>query len=111
MRINITKWLMVIGILVLSGLWASTANAQCTDAWVTQAIREVKGRGPSGSGGECNIKRYGNGSWSGYPDLKNKVWSAFAGVIGAYPEDDFGNVPSLSRQIEKCAHTRSRSRT
>jgi hypothetical protein len=51
----------------------------CRDAWVTQAVTEVRGRRPQGYGdtGECNYRNYGGGSWSGYPDLKQKVQLAF----------------------------------
>ncbi|MES2392063.1 MAG: hypothetical protein V4555_10510, partial [Acidobacteriota bacterium] len=51
----------------------------CRDAWVTQAVTEVRGRRPQGYGdtGECNYRSYGGGSWSSYPDLKLKVQTAF----------------------------------
>ena len=50
----------------------------CGDAWVTRAVKEVTGHAPNGSGssGECSIQRYGNGSWSSYPDLVAKVRAA-----------------------------------
>lgn len=57
----------------------SSSAAQCKDPWVTQAVHEVMHRAPNGSGnaGECNIKRYGNGHWSSYPDLVSKVKQRF----------------------------------
>lgn len=57
-----------------------SAEAQCADAWVTRAIQEVKGRAPQGSGnsGECNIDRYGAGSWTDYQDLKTRVRTSYA---------------------------------
>ncbi|MBC7623359.1 MAG: hypothetical protein H7232_08240 [Aeromicrobium sp.] len=52
----------------------------CSDKWVTTAVWEVKGRKPLGSGntGECENRRYGNGSWTGYSDLVQKVRAADA---------------------------------
>jgi hypothetical protein len=65
--------------LVLS---APAAHAQCRDAWVTQAVKEVMDRAPQGSAdlGECNFRNYGGGSWSSYPDLKQKVINVFNGT-------------------------------
>ncbi len=56
-------------------LFSAPAAAQCADPWVTQAVQEVTGRTPRGSGqtGECNIKNYNAGSWSSYSDLKTYV--------------------------------------
>lgn len=68
-----------------NGSWSSYADLQhkiraaaaagCRDPWVSSAIREVLGRHPVGfaNANECNISLYGNGSWSSYADLKNKV--------------------------------------
>lgn len=52
---------------------------QCRDPWVTQAVRQVQGREPSGQGelGECNIMLYGNGRWSSYQDLLAKVQARY----------------------------------
>lgn len=70
------KKLFTLGLLALAG----AANAgTCQDPWVTQAVTEVTKRAPNGSGssGECDIKRYGGGRWSSYPDLVSKVKVAF----------------------------------
>jgi hypothetical protein len=59
---------------------SSAASAgQCRDPWVTQAITQITGHAPRGSGEslDCNIKLYGNGSWSSYPDLVNKVKASY----------------------------------
>ena len=76
----------LLALIASAGFFSVPANAQiriysgeCRDPWVTQAIQEVVGRKPRGDGneGECEIQRYGNGSWSNYPDLVNKVRDGF----------------------------------
>jgi hypothetical protein len=64
--------------------FAAPAFAQCRDPWVSQAVREVQGRPANGTGelGECNIKLYGNGSWSSYPDLLGKVRARYPRMGG-----------------------------
>lgn len=64
------------------GMQASAAGV-CRDPWVTRAVTQVMGRAPQGSGesGECNIHRYGGGSWSSYDDLVHKVQVAFGMVV------------------------------
>ena len=51
----------------------------CRDAWVTQAVQQVTGHAPNGSyeSGDCNIHNYGDGHWSSYSDLVNKVHAHF----------------------------------
>jgi len=58
---------------------AVQASGSCRDPWVTQAIQQVVGRAPQGSGdtGECDYHRYGGGSWTTYNDLVQKVSAAF----------------------------------
>ena len=66
--------LSVLGALV--GLLAASAvQAQCRDPWLTDAIRSVHKRGPTGAGeaGECNIKLYNNGSWANKNELIGHV--------------------------------------
>ncbi len=84
------KFIAIFAFIFICAGVGTIAKAQCTDTWVTQAITELRGRGPIGSGntGECNIYKYGNGSWSSYQDLKDKVWAANAGVIAADYEND-----------------------
>lgn len=86
------KLFSIVLLTAASAAVAAPAFAgQCRDPWVTQAVREVTGRESAGQGefGECNIKLYGNGSWSSYPDLLGKVraryprMGAAAGVAGA----------------------------
>ena len=75
---------ITLGIVVTSSIFGVVeyAKAQytgsCNDVWVTNAIKEEYGRNPRGVGrrGECNILLYGNGRWSSYNDLKNKVRAA-----------------------------------
>ncbi len=64
-----------------------TAAGVCHDPWVTNAVRQVMGRAPAGSGnsGECNIYRYGAGHWSSYNDLVHKVMVAFGRVPASRP--------------------------
>jgi len=56
------------------------AAGPCSDPWVSRAVLEVVGRPARGQGGEgeCDIRRYGGGSWKNYPDLVEKVRQAFA---------------------------------
>lgn len=80
--------LLSIGLLAAAvSALAAPAFAQCRDPWVSQAVREVQGRPANGSGelGECNIKLYGNGSWSSYPDLLNKVRARYPRMGGGAP--------------------------
>ena len=55
----------------------NTAATPCRDPWVSQAVREVAGREPYGSGeiGECNIQLYG-ARWGSYDELKGYVRQA-----------------------------------
>lgn len=57
----------------------SYSNGVCRDPWITGAVSKVMNRPPRGRGelGECDMYRYGSGSWSSYTDLLNKVRSAF----------------------------------
>ena len=63
----------------------SAAAGQCSDPWVNQAVQQVTGHAPNGSGGygDCNIQNYGGGHWSSYPDLVNKVRAHFASATAA----------------------------
>jgi hypothetical protein len=60
---------------------SSPAAAQCRDPWISQAIREVTGRAPNGSGesGECRYTQYGGGQWGSYAQLKGYVQNALGG--------------------------------
>lgn len=90
-----------LGLFAIMTFGSIAANAQCSDAWVSQAINELKGRGPFGSGnsGECRIQNYGGGSWTSYQDLKNKVWAASAGVIAtAYENEPYSTRLCLDTQ-------------
>ncbi|MES2392064.1 MAG: RICIN domain-containing protein [Acidobacteriota bacterium] len=63
-------------------LSAPKAHAQCRDAWVTQAVKEVMDRPAVGSADlqECNYRNYNGGSWRSYPELKQYVANAFTGI-------------------------------
>ncbi len=55
------------------------AQAQsCRDPWVTELVTQEYKRAPHGSGetGECNIKRYNNGTWANKDKLREYVRSA-----------------------------------
>jgi hypothetical protein len=75
------KFAILGGATLLAALALSTTASagQCRDPWVTQAITQLTGHAPRGSGEslDCNIKLYGNGSWSSYPDLLNKVRASY----------------------------------
>jgi hypothetical protein len=75
---------LVLAIAVAAGstaFFSTPAAAQCRDPWITQAIREVTGRAPRGSGetGECTYTQYGGGRWGSYPELKGYVQSRLGG--------------------------------
>lgn len=59
----------------LIALAEPAAAGQCRDPWITQAIREVTGRWPSGDyeSGECTYTQYGGGHWNSYAQLKGYV--------------------------------------
>lgn len=50
-------------------------RAPCRDPWVNIAIRELRGRAPSGQheSGECNVRLYNGASWGSYAELKGYV--------------------------------------
>lgn len=85
---------------VAAGAFAAPAFAQCRDPWVSQAVREVQGRPANGTGelGECNIKLYGNGVWSSYPDLLSKVRARYPrmGGTGAVNQPRPGFAPGVN---------------
>ena len=78
---------------------------ECRDPWVTQAIREVTGSAPTGSGesGDCYIGNYNGGSWGGYEELVGYVRAAlvpgFKIAIGSYCLDASGSTAT----IEDCS--------
>lgn len=77
---------------------------QCSDPWINQAIKELIGRDPKGSGkiGECNPYNYGNGSWGDYNDFKNKVKaSIFNNDPAAKSVQCFGGEGSGCEALEK----------
>lgn len=61
------------------GVAAPEAQAQCNqcgDVWINELFKSVHGRCPNGSGknvGECDINRYGGGSWSSKQQLENFI--------------------------------------
>ncbi|HEX2852121.1 MAG TPA: hypothetical protein VHO24_02705 [Opitutaceae bacterium] len=73
------SFLLLAGI-ALSSFTVPVFAAQ--DPWIGQAFREVLGRAPSGA--EWNIQNYGNGQWSSYNDLLNKVRVRMKGQGAAY---------------------------
>ena len=68
--------LVLAGVLGAVSLAPAPAQAgTCRDPWINNAYRDTGLGQPSGNDnrGECNVKLYGNGSWSSYDDLKDKV--------------------------------------
>lgn len=61
---------------------AVPAFGQAHDPWIGKAFQEVLGRAPTAN--EWNIKNYGNGQWSSYNDLLNKVRVRMTGQGAAY---------------------------
>jgi hypothetical protein len=80
--------------LILGPLLAAISSparaGESTDTWVTSAVRAVTGRYPdsSGSSGDCSPDYYGRnlgqGHWSSYQDLLNKVRVKKTGGGAAY---------------------------
>ena len=62
-----------------AALSTAASAGECRDPWVTTAIYELTGHKPRGSGEtlDCNIKLYGGGQWSSYPDLFAKVKASY----------------------------------
>lgn len=75
------KLVIIGGATLFAALALSTAASagECRDPWVTTAIYELTGHKPRGAGEslDCNVKLYGNGSWSSYPDLFAKVKASY----------------------------------
>lgn len=49
---------------------------QCGDPWINELFKKAHGRCPTGSGknvGECDISRYGGGSWSSKTQLEGYI--------------------------------------
>jgi hypothetical protein len=100
------RWICAFAVAATAAI-AKPAQAQCTDPWITQAIRELWGRTPSGSGGtgECAIGLYGGGSWSSYTELKNLVMSSkFCGDpwVGEAVYLQYGRRPVGSASVGEC---------
>jgi hypothetical protein len=55
-------------------------STPCRDPWVSAAVAEILKRPASGRADleECDITRYGQGRWSSYDDLYNKVRAAYS---------------------------------
>ena len=110
------SWLCAIALMAAGSIGAESAGAQtrfaayapCRDPWVTSAVMEVTGtivnettrRRSAGYGdtGECNVRLYGNGSWSSYVDLVNKVRSNMNGRQQGVCRDSY--VTSAVRQVK-----------
>lgn len=75
MKARIVRKQLLVSSALVGLLAASAVQAQCRDAWVTDAIRAVHSRAPSGAGeaGECNVKLYNNGSWASKNELIGHV--------------------------------------
>jgi len=79
----------------------SAIAGQCGDPWVNQAVQQVTGHAPNGSGGygDCNIQNYGGGHWSSYQDLVNKVRAHFGGATAASGNCQDAWVTSAIKQV------------
>ena len=110
------SWLGAAALIAAVAANAGNAGAQtnvaayspCRDAWVTSAFMDVTGsvvnettrRKPAGYGdtGECNVRLYGNGSWSSYNDLVSKVRASINGRMQGVCRDSY--VTSAVRQVK-----------
>lgn len=70
---------------------AAPYSGNCNDPWVTKVIYELIGRAPVGDAnrGECYVYLYGNGVWSSYDDLKNKVRASLFNKNGKFSAMNF----------------------
>lgn len=102
-------------ILAVAALATLPALAgSCRDPWINNAYRDLGLGVPNGQDnrGECNVKLYGNGSWSGYEDLKGKVRTYkslfYAGgscrdsLIGKAYGDLYGRLPNGQAESGEC---------
>ena len=69
------KFLTAGGLLAICATASHAQAGVCKDPWITQAFHQLYNRAPAGSGatGECDITRSGNGHWSSYQDLEQKI--------------------------------------
>ncbi|HEX7889242.1 MAG TPA: hypothetical protein VF522_07795 [Ramlibacter sp.] len=102
---------------------AGSAHAgRCQDPWLTKAFEEVHGRAPYDSGtiGECDPRRYGNGHWGNHADLLAKVRAEAAKPPATReqvvrPNDQFAaqarydqkRYPEAQRALNQCANFRN----
>ena len=75
---NVPTLLKSVILLPASLAFSAMAHGQagvCKDPWITQAFHQMHNRAPLGSGstGECDITRYGNGHWTTFADLEQKI--------------------------------------
>lgn len=112
---------VILGFAALA-VAGSVQAGRCQDPWVTKAFEEVHGRAPYDSGtiGECDIRRYGNGHWSSYADLVSKVRAERAKPPAqreevVRPNDQFAaqaryeqkRYPEAQRALNECASFRN----
>ena len=111
--------LLALAAVAASG---SASAGRCQDPWLTKAFEEVRGRAPYDSGtiGECDPRRYGNGRWSSYGDLVAKVRAEAAKPPATReevvrPNDQFAaqarydqkRYPEAQRALNQCANFRN----
>ena len=91
---------------------ASLASGPCADPWVNDTVYKTLNRAARGSGkysGECDINRYGSGSWSDYPDLLRKTQVAYSAcsnrVISSAIWEAMGRAPRDSAANGECNPT------
>ena len=96
-------WTLALSAAATASAFAAPAQAQCSDQWITRAVREVYSRAPQSA--ECNINRYGGGQWGSYDQLKRYVQLQYACSdpwIGQAVSEAFGRPPRGSGSSGEC---------
>lgn len=62
-------------------------TGKCRDPWITQAFQDLFGRPPWGQDdlGQCDYRKYRNGKWNNYEELKFGVRQVYGYGTGAAP--------------------------
>lgn len=70
------KLLCLVGVMLVSSTAMATSN--CSDPWVTDALVAARQSPDGGNAGNCNINRYGGGSWRSKQELFDRVRTSTA---------------------------------
>lgn len=81
------------------------AGGNCNDPWVTEALGAVRQTPDGGNSGNCNINRYGGGSWGSKQELFTRVSSSFScrdPWIGQVFKFTYNRLPSGNGDTGEC---------